>query len=114
MKYRSKFEKAVAKKLGRSWKYEPFKIPYISRHTYTPDFVKGKLMYEAKGRFRPGDLKKYKDIRDDNPKYTLVFIFMKPRLPLPGARTRKKCGTKQTHAEWAERNGFAWTTLEDL
>jgi len=114
MKYRSKFEKAVAKKLGRKWKYEPFKLPYVSEHTYTPDFVKGNVLYEVKGRFRPGDTKKYVDIWQCNGDYELVFIFMKPSLPLPGARIRKKCGTKQTHAEWADRNGFAWTTLEDL
>jgi len=113
-KYRSKFEKAVAEKLGRKWKYEPFKLPYTSDHNYTPDFAKGLVIYEAKGRFRPGDTKKYKDMQRCNPEYKLIFIFMKPDLPLPGARRRKKCGTKQTHAEWADRNGFKWTTLEKL
>ena len=113
-KYRSKFEKAVAKKLGRSWKYEPFKLRYTSDHTYTPDFVKGYTLYEVKGRFRPGDTKKYTSMQSCNGLYELVFIFMKPNLPMPGARRRKKCGTKQTHAEWADRNDFEWLTLEDL
>ena len=76
--------------------------------------MKGKVLYEAKGRFRPGDTKKYVDMADCNPLLTLVFIFMKPNLPMPGARRRKKCGTKQTHAEWADRNDFKWLTLEDL
>ena len=37
----------------------------------------------------------------------LVFLFQKPFSPMPGA-TKRKDGTKRTHAEWAETNGFRW------
>jgi len=43
----------------------------------------------------------------------LVFLFQKPFSPMPGA-TKRKDGTKRTHAEWAEANNFKWYTEETL
>jgi len=34
-------------------------------------------------------------------------------VPMPGAGKRKD-GTKLTHKEWAELNGFRWFTLNTL
>ena len=53
-------------------------------------------------------------IKKTLPKGTeLVFLFAKPEAPMPGAKIRKD-GTKRTHAEWAEKNGFRWFSEETL
>ncbi|QUE30164.1 endonuclease [Vibrio phage vB_ValP_IME234] len=90
--------------------FQGAKIPYNIPHNYTPDFVFGNTLIETKGRFRDSaEAAKYKHIRDaitaDGKE--LVFIFYKASTPMPHAKTRKD-GTKQTHGEWAERNGFRY------
>jgi len=113
--YRSKFEVQVRAALPSSFKYEPHSIAYTSEHNYTPDFVRGKLLIEVKGRFRnSAEARKYVDIKEQHPDKEIVFIFMRPSCPLPGARVRKKCGTKRTHGEWATSHGFRWYTLAQL
>lgn len=113
--FRSKFEKQVRQVLPKSWEYEPHSIPYTSEHNYTPDYVKGSVLIEVKGRFRTAsEARKYVDIKEQYPDKEIVFVFMKPSCPLPGARVRKKCGTKRTHSEWAEYHGFRWYTLSTL
>jgi len=114
VKYRSKLEKRVAALLsGKGFKYEDNRLPYISHHKYVTDFSKGRLLFEVKGRLRPGEAKKYKDFRACNPEYTLIFLFQDPNKAMPGARVRKKCGTKQTHADWAIKNNFQYVQVTD-
>lgn len=43
----------------------------------------------------------------------LVFLFSNPYSPMPQAKKRKD-GTKRTHAEWAETNGFRWFAEKTL
>ena len=43
----------------------------------------------------------------------LVFLFSNPNSPMPQAKKRKD-GTKRTHAEWAETNGFRWFSEKTL
>lgn len=87
------------------------KLEYSVIHTYEPDFVceKGGKTYliEVKGRFRDSsEASKYVWIRKVLPEDTeLVFVWEKARTPFPFAKKRKD-GTKQTHAEWANKNGF--------
>ncbi|MBL4591209.1 MAG: hypothetical protein JKY96_04550 [Phycisphaerales bacterium] len=91
--------------------FEPIKIPYSVKTTYTPDFVneEKKILFEAKGRFSDqAEASKYIHFRHCNPDYEIIFIFEKPNCPFPFAKKRKKCGTKRTHAEWAEGNGFRY------
>lgn len=117
--FRSDFEYEFHK-ANPTLKYEPFSFEYEVRTTrkYTPDFVdrSGKVWYELKGYFRQSsEAKKYLYIRDCLPEgVELVFVFMDPKTPMPGAKKRKKCGTKFTVSEWAEKNGFRWTTLKKL
>lgn len=112
-KYRSNFEKEVAKKL-KGWKYESCTLDYTSRHSYLSDFSKRKTLIEVKGRFRTaGEAAKYLDIRRDNPKYKLVFLFMNPTTPMPNSRKRKD-GTRYTVSEWAEKNNFKWFTIDTI
>jgi hypothetical protein len=49
-----------------------------------------------------------------NPNIQIIFIFQSPQTPMPNARVRKKCGTKQSHAEWAEKNNFLWCTKDTI
>ena len=43
----------------------------------------------------------------------MVFLFANPASPMPGAK-RRKDGTKRTHAEWAETNGFRWYSEDTM
>jgi len=42
-----------------------------------------------------------------------VFLFSNPSAPMPSAKLRKD-GTKRSHAEWAEKNGFRWFSEDSL
>lgn len=113
---RSKFEVDLKKKL-KGCDYEPCRYDYTWEAQYVPDFVPRKepnVLIEAKGRFRTrAESRKYQAVQQCNPDIEIVFVFMNPRVPMPGARKRKD-GTKLTHAEWAESNNFRWFTLGTL
>lgn len=88
-------------------------------HTYTPDFMiemDGGLIYiESKARFRDmAEANKYIYIRHSlNIFDELVFLFLKPDLPMPNAKVRKD-GSKRSHADWAEANNFRWFTEKTI
>jgi hypothetical protein len=93
--------------------FEPaeIRLDYITPAFYIPDFVNHKkmLIIESKGRFEDTrEAAKYVHIRKCNPLWTLVFVFSRPTLAMPGAKRRAN-GTKYTHAEWATKNGFDWS-----
>ena len=111
--YRSGLEKEAAKKLRR-YKYEPEGFEYTVRKKYWPDFVKGDIWIEVKGRFRNSEeAAKYIHIRNCWPSKRLVFLFQNPETPMPGAKKRKD-GSKYTVSQWARDNGFEWATLETI
>ncbi len=119
MKFDSKFEKE-AYALMRGCEYHPPQtLEYVLPKTYEPDFVyktKSKTIWiEAKGRFRTSDeARKYVYIAKTlGPAEELVFLFQKPKTPMPGSRRRKN-GTRYTMAEWADKQGFRWYTLETV
>ena len=123
-KYDSKWEEKLVKGIFKDLDYHPEHIEYekpATQHKYHPDwkidtgksYPKDKnnkiIFIEAKGRFRDrSEYVKYIHIReallDDE---ELVFLFMKPDCPMPGAK-RRKDGSINTHAGWAEKNGFRW------
>jgi len=74
-----------------------------------------KILLEAKGRFWDyAEFSKYIWIKKTlMPSTELVFIFANPQAPMPGAKKRKD-GTKRSHAEWAEANGFRWFSEYNL
>ena len=98
-------------------------IPYTVEHTYEPDFLleyeRKLFVYEVKGRFRDStESAKYKWIRNNlnNWQYfknstcaeiELVLIFENAATPMPFSK-RRKDGTRQSHGEWATKNGFRW------
>tara|TARA_A100001015_G_C14918928_1_gene683500 strand:- start:390 stop:776 length:387 start_codon:yes stop_codon:yes gene_type:complete len=105
--YRSGLESVIAQALaGHGFKYEPFSVPYVTHRKYTPDFVKGKYLIEAKGFFRAGDTMKYKAIRDciDG---ELIFI-----LSDPYRKVRK--GSKMSMGQWCEKEGIAYFGVPDI
>lgn len=78
-KFRSKFEERLSKHLEYlGFKYEPIKIDYTipeSKHKYTPDFVRGNLIYELKGRWTASDRKKMKLLVEQHPEWNIIWYF---------------------------------------
>lgn len=112
----SKWEQQLRDTIFKDLEWQGEKIDYVIQHKYTPDFVSGNLLIETKGRFRESaEARKYKHIREalEGTGKELVFVFYKADTPMPHAKKRKD-GTKQTHAQWAERNGFRWFTEETI
>lgn len=112
----SKWEGKLRDTIFKDLEWQGEKVEYNIPHKYTPDFVKENILIETKGRFREsGEARKYKHIRDvlEPTGRKLVFVFYNPTTPMPNAKKRKD-GTKQTHAEWADRNGFEWYTEETV
>lgn len=99
--------------------FKQCKIPYTVNHEYNPDFVLerngGKIYIEIKGYFQDSsEAAKYKWVRESLKEgEELLFIFEDPNKTLHYLSKRKD-GTKLTMAEWAERNGFRWYTLESF
>ena len=117
--YDSIWEYDIHRQVLGDWKHHYDTIQYVIQHKYEPDFVKvvdGKtILLEAKGRFWDYiEYSKYVHIRNVlREDQELVFLFQKPYSAMPGAKVRKD-GTKRTHAEWAETNGFRWFSEETL
>jgi hypothetical protein len=111
--YDSNFEYELHQDVLKNWGFHTETVDYIVEHTYHPDFIKeidGKTIFlEAKGRFwDSAEYSKYVWIDKALPEnYELVFLFANPSAPMPNA-TRRKDGTRRTHAEWAESKGFKW------
>ena len=102
-KKRSGFEQRMAEVLeGDGFLYEPFSVPYVSHHKYTPDFTLANVLVEAKGWFRPGDRQKYKAIRDSlGEDFELVFL-----LQYPDKKVSK--GAQLTMAGWCNKERLQW------
>lgn len=109
-KFRSKLEKAVAdklKKLKRKFDYETERFDYVlPSRKYLIDFKVGATYLEVKGYLDYDDRLKMLAVKQSHPDLDICFVFMKPNQRLP----RQKI----THAEWAEKNGFRWCTVDTL
>lgn len=88
------------------------KIQYSEPHSYEPDFVterNGKTIYiETKGRFRDSsEARKYLFIREvlEREGKELIFVWDKRGTAFPFSK-RRKDGTRMTHEEWADKEGF--------
>lgn len=109
---RSKFEVAVAEqldKLGLLFEYETEKYAYTvpaKPRKYLIDFKVGDVILEVKGYLDYDDQLKMLLVKEQHPNIRIMFLFQKPYQKLP----RRKI----THAEWAEKHGFEWTSLEKL
>lgn len=103
-KFRSKFEKTIAKLSDKKIKYESVKIPYVLEHNYTPDFtLPNGILIEAKGYLRPSDRKKMIAVKKQHPELDIRFLFQRAE------NTINKI-SKTTYSKWAEKNGFRWAS----
>jgi hypothetical protein len=89
-----------------SFIYEGAGIAYITKHTYTPDFVlktkrKENIYIEAKGWFIPQDRTKMIAVKKQHPKADIRFVFQSPHSPI-------YTGSKTTYAMWADKWKFPW------
>jgi restriction endonuclease len=105
MGYKSGFERTFAANLsarGIGFKYESIKLPYRLERTYSPDYyiVDHDFYIETKGLLDRDSKAKMVAVKQQHPDVDIRFVFMHPHKKIPG--------TKQTHAQWAERNGFLW------
>lgn len=86
--------------------YEKTKLVYVKEHTYTPDFeLAPNVFLEAKGLFKSEDRTKHLLIKKHHPDVTIYFLFEKPYNRLSKA-------SSTTYADWCEKHGYQWTTLE--
>jgi hypothetical protein len=104
-KRRSGFERTFETNLrsrGIKFRYETRKVPYILNRHYVPDFdiVEHGFYIETKGRLDRESKAKMAAVKKQHPDLDVRFVFMYPH--------RKIAGTKQTHAQWAEANGYLW------
>lgn len=95
------------------------KVPYSVEHKYNPDFIidKGdtKFLVEVKGYFQDrAEMSKYKWIKKALPEGTyLVFVLEKPDKPIH-FQSKRGDGTKMTHEEWCQKEGFMVFTEETI
>ena len=102
---RNAFERRVDaefKRLGAGARYESLQIPYNIDYVYNPDWIlPNGTVVEGKGRLTPDEKRKMIAVKRCNPHLKIVFVFYDAH--------KKISGTKQTHAGWAEKNGFGWS-----
>lgn len=100
--FRSGFERTLDTQLKSheiNYSYETLKLPYTLESVYSPDFVlENGIILEAKGVLSPEDKRKMIAIKKKYPELDIRFVFWDAEKKIPK--------TKQTHAEWARRNGF--------
>lgn len=112
--YDSWFEYELHMGALKDCKYHTGLVHYTQEKIYEPDFAIGDFLIEAKGRFRDSaEARKYVDIRNSLIYEELVFVFYHPDTPMPRAR-RRNDGTRFTMAEWADKNGFRYYTVETI
>lgn len=111
-KYRSKFEKQIAKQIkdnGVKIKYETEVINYtkpVTKHKYTPDFVLPNGIYvESKGRFTLYDRQKHLLIKEQHPDKDIRIVFQR------ASNTISK-KSKTTYGMWCDKNGIKWADKE--
>lgn len=129
----SKLEHELSRNQLKGWTYHPEeRIKYEIPHTYEPDFVaeicsqhgtlrsqcrcsgsSKEILVEVKGRFRERkEATKYIYVREAiKENQEIIFLFQDADKPMPFAQ-RRKDGTKQTHGDWAEKNGFRFYCLK--
>lgn len=106
MAYKSGFERSFAANLSSrklKFTYETQQIPYTLERTYNPDFilVDYPFVIECKGLLDRDSKAKMLAVKRQHPDIDIRFVFMRADKKIPG--------TKQTHGEWATKNGFLWS-----
>ena len=113
--YDSKLEQRLHEGALIGVEHHTEKVPYVWEHTYEPDFRIGNILVECKGYFMDrNDCTKYVWVRKALPEdMELVFCFETPQKTIH-FQPRRKDGSRMTHAEWAEKNGFRWFSEQTI
>ena len=110
-KYKSKFEKHFADLLDSNdiqFKYEAAKLPYVTSHTYNPDFqIAPGVFLETKGFWRAADRAKILAVKKQHPDKTIIMVFQDPNKKISKA-------SKTSYAEWATKHDIQWIIPENL
>lgn len=101
-----KVEEALNGALGRVVDYETVRLEYVKRATYKPDFIDGKVYYEAKGRFTSQDRTKLLAVKAAHPAKDIRLIFQENR------KLSKKSDTR--YKDWADKHGFPASVWPEL
>lgn len=108
MAYKSGFERTIDANLRMrkvKFGYETLQVEYILNGTYNPDFILANgVIVEAKGLLDRDSKRKMVAVKKQHPELDIRFLFMDARKKVPGS--------KQTHGEWATKNGFPWAEKE--
>lgn len=117
--YDSKLEQRIHEGPLKGSGHHSLKVDYTWQHKYEPDFVINSgehvTLVECKGYFMDrDDASKYLWVRKALPPTTeLVFCFENPHKSIH-FQAKKSDGTKMTHAQWADKNGFRWFTEDTI
>jgi hypothetical protein len=111
--YRNKLEREIARQLeeaGVPFAFEGRRIPYdvpARVAKYLPDFeINNGIILEGKGWFGRNGAKerqKFVLLKQQHPHLDIRFVFSDAKKPLDK-------GSKTTYAEWADENGFKYST----
>lgn len=105
MAYKSGFERSFEANLRSrkiKFEYEKLVLPYVLEREYHPDFTfpEHDFIIETKGLLDRESKAKMLAVKRQYPDLDLRFVFMRADKKIPG--------TRQTHGEWAARNGFIY------
>ena len=100
--YKSQLERDVATKLhGVAFEYESMRIPYLKKHSYTPDFIlPNGVIIEVKGRFTAFDRAKHLLIQKQQPDLDIRFVFATDNKINRRSKTR--------YSDWCEKHNFLY------
>ncbi|QTP59555.1 hypothetical protein HNO53_13010 [Billgrantia antri] len=91
-------------------------VQYTLIATYKPDFVSPlnpDILFESKGIFRDAaEAKKYKLVSEQTGKI-IIFIFQARDIEILWQKKRVD-GTRQTHEQWCQKNGFLYTYADEF
>lgn len=120
--YDSTTEKLLHEGVLKDVPFHASQIKYVTEHTYNPDFTlvtpEATFYIEVKGYFQDrAEASKYNWVKASlgEGEY-LVFVFEKPDKPIH-FQAKRRDGTKMTHKEWCDKNGFMCfdiNTIENL
>lgn len=105
-KLKSGLEVRVSEALGRTWAYEARKLPYTLSNTYTPDFSKGLVSLEVKGRFTGTDRRKMLAVKVAHPDLDIRLILMRDNPLYKGAKSR--------YSDWCKKHEFPFSIYPRL
>ena len=102
-RFRSKFEKRIAKNSKKGWTYESLTLswqPPIKK--YTPDFIlPNGVIVEAKGHFNIQDRLKMLCVIAQHPEKDIRMLFM-------NANNKISKKSKTSYGGWCDNNGIKW------